>query len=174
MKYVRCTVRDSRIRSEMSWGSTHIHCTQRLNHKDISMLCFWTPLAVIKDEIMWRIKMAVSKCPCLTLSRVNVMLDAKIPLVLTHQRIVPSTLLAPATNIRTYKATKPQRYICSNHWHMSYFFNNIWPNRKLSNKNKNKTKQKQEKKYIKKIIKIALSLGYPSSYFYDKRCNMLL
>ena len=39
-----------------------------------------------------------------------------------HQRIVPSTLLAPATNIRTYKATRAQIYICSNHWHMSYFF----------------------------------------------------
>ena len=55
---------------------------------------------------MRRIKMAVSKCPCLTLSRVNVMLDAKISLVPTHQLIVPSTLLAPATDIRTYKATK--------------------------------------------------------------------
>ena len=29
--------------------------------------------------------------------------------------------------------------------------------------------QKQEQK-----IKIALSLGYPSYYFYNKRCNMLL
>ena len=37
-------------------------------------------------------------------------------------------------------------------------------------KNKNKTKQKPKKKEIK----IALSLGYPSSYFYNKRCNMLL
>ena len=52
--------------------------------------------------------MAVSKCPCLTLSRVNVMLDAKISLVPTHQLTVPSTLLPPATNIRTHKATKPQ------------------------------------------------------------------
>ena len=25
-----------------------------------------------------------------------------------------------------------------------------------------------------KKIKIALSLGYPNSYFYNKRCNMLL
>ena len=25
----------------------------------------------------------------------------------------------------------------------------------------------------KKKIKIALSVGYPSSYFYNKRCNML-
>ena len=50
--------------------------------------------------------MAVSKFPCLTLSRVNVMLDAKISLVPTHQLIVPSTLLAPATEIRTRKDTK--------------------------------------------------------------------
>ena len=48
--------------------------------------------------------MAVSKCPCLTLS--NVMLDAKISLVPTHQLIVPSTILALETKIRTYKATK--------------------------------------------------------------------
>ena len=33
-------------------------------------------------------------------------LDAKISLVPTHQLIVPSTFLAPATDIRTYKATK--------------------------------------------------------------------
>ena len=37
-----------------------------------------------------------------------------------HQLIVPSTLLALATNIPTYKDTKPQRYIRSHHWHMSY------------------------------------------------------
>ena len=56
---VRSIVRVSRIRSEISWSSTHTkiwtmqqlhHCTQRLNHKDISMLCFLTPLAVIKEE----------------------------------------------------------------------------------------------------------------------------
>ena len=37
-------------------------------------------------------------------------------------------------------------------------------------KTKTKTKQKPERKNIK----IALSLGYPSSYFYNKRYNMLL
>ena len=31
-------------------------------------------------------------------------------------------------------------------------------------------KKKKEKK--RKEIKIALSLGYPNSYFYNKRCNM--
>ena len=39
-------------------------------------------------------------------------LDAKILLVPRHQLIVPSPLLAPATDIRTYKATMPIR---SNH-----------------------------------------------------------
>ena len=38
----------------------------------------------------------------------------------------------------------------------------------LKREKKNKTKQNNKK------IKIALSLGYPSSYFYNKRCNMLL
>ena len=33
------------------------------------------------------------------------------------------------------------------------------------------TKQNKSKK---KKIKIALSLGYPNSYFYNKRCNVLL
>ena len=33
-----------------------------------------------------------------------------------------------------------------------------------------KKKKKKEKK--RKEIKIALSLGYPNSYFYNKRCNM--
>ena len=38
---------------------------------------------------------------------------------------------------------------------------------------KDKTKTKQNK-IQKNKFKIALSLGYPSSYFYNKRCNMLL
>ena len=42
-------------------------------------------------------------------------------------------------------------------------------------KKKQKQKQKQNKtKAKKKNFKIAVSLGYPSSYFYNKRCNMLL
>ena len=51
----------------------------------------------------------------------------------------------------------------------------IYKKRKTKNKKqkakktKTKTKQKPEKN-----IKIALSLGYPSSYFYNKRYNMLL
>ena len=44
---------------------------------------------------------------------------------------------------------------------------------KKNKETKNKTKTKQKKKK-EKGIKIALSLGYPSSYFYNKRCNMLL
>ena len=38
------------------------------------------------------------------------MLDAKISLVPKHQLIVPSTLLAPATEIRTHKPTKTQKH----------------------------------------------------------------
>ena len=45
-------------------------------------------------------------------------LGAKISFVPKHQLIVPSTLLAPATHIRTDKATKSQRYIRSHHWHI--------------------------------------------------------
>ena len=55
--------------------------------------------------------MAVSKYPCLTLSRVNVMLEAN--LVPTPQLIVPSTFLVPATEIPTHKATNIQ--LRSNH-----------------------------------------------------------
>ena len=65
------------------------------------------------------------KCLCLTLSRVNVTLDAKISLVPTHQLIVPSTLLAPATHIRSHKVTKPRRFIRSNHWHIWAILNNV-------------------------------------------------
>ena len=43
----------------------------------------------------------------------------------------------------------------------------------LLKRKKTKTKTKQNKSQKKKI-KIALSLGYPSSCFYNKRCNMLL
>ena len=68
-------------------------------------------LAIVMHENMKlgdNTKMTASKCPCLTLSRANVMLDAKILLVPTHQLIVPSTLLqlASATEIRTHKATE--------------------------------------------------------------------
>ena len=37
-----------------------------------------------------------------------------------------------------------------------------------------KKKEEEEKKRKEKKIKIALSLGCPNSYFYNKRCNMLL
>ena len=64
MKYVRCTVRDSRIRSEMSWSSTHMYeNTGTLKPSCITVLsvlimkifkCYATetPLAVIKVENM--------------------------------------------------------------------------------------------------------------------------
>ena len=51
-------------------------------------------------------------CPSLTLTRVNVMLDAKISLVPMHQLIVPSTLLTLATqnnpNTQSHKDTYTQ------------------------------------------------------------------
>ena len=53
------------------------------------------------EESIWQSQSALvwpSTMPCL--------IDAKISLVPKHQLIVPSTLLAPATNFRTYKATK--------------------------------------------------------------------
>ena len=102
-KYVRCTVRDSRIRSEMSWSSIHTkiwttkqlhHCTQR-----------WI-MKIFNVMLRNRIKIAVSKWPCSTFS--NAMLNRsqlKISLVPKHQLIIPSTLFALATNIRRYKAT---------------------------------------------------------------------
>ena len=47
--------------------------------------------------------------------------------------------------------------------------------KKKQNKTKQKKKEKKKRKERKrKEIKIALSLGYPNSYFYNKRCNMLL
>ena len=62
-------------------------------------------------DIFWNCpitKMAVSiKCPRLTFSAAMSCLDVKISLVPKHKLIVPSTLLAPATHIRTDKATKP-------------------------------------------------------------------
>ena len=37
-----------------------------------------------------------------------------------------------------------------------------------------KKRKMKEKENKMKEIKVALSLGYPNSYFYNKRCNMLL
>ena len=54
--------------------------------------------------------MAVSKCPYFIFSAAMSCLDAKISLVPKHLLIVPPTLLAPATHIRTDKATKPQNH----------------------------------------------------------------
>ena len=85
----------------MSWSSTRVPtqiwtlkqlhcCTQCLNHKDIYMLCFYTPLAVKKDEKLRITKMVVSKCPCLTFS--NVIIRCQNLIGSSHQLIVPSTL----------------------------------------------------------------------------------
>ena len=50
------------------------------------------------------------KVPLFDLYQCHDKVDAKISLVPKHQLIVPSTLLALATNILTYKVTKIQRY----------------------------------------------------------------
>ena len=50
--------------------------------------------------------MVVSKCTGLTFGTAMSFLNAKISLVPKHQLVVPPTLLAPATHIRTDKATK--------------------------------------------------------------------
>ena len=50
--------------------------------------------------------MAVSKCPCLTLSAAMSCLDCEISFVPSHQLMVLSTLLAPAKHIPTDKVTK--------------------------------------------------------------------
>ena len=39
---------------------------------------------------------------------------------------------------------------------------------------KKKKRRKTERKKKRKEVKIALSLFYPNSYFYNKICNMLL
>ena len=106
---------------QMFWCSTHTkiwtrqqlyHCTQRLNHEDISMLCLLTPLAVIKDVKIVKNQDVMSMS--LTVGCQNLIGSYTS----THSSF---TLLAPATNIRTYKSTKIHtRHIRSNHWHMSY------------------------------------------------------
>ena len=40
-------------------------------------------------------------------------------------------------------------------------------------RNKKREKKRKRKERKRKEIKIALILGYPNSYFYNKRCNML-
>ena len=54
------------------------------------------------------------------------------------------------------------------------FTNTAWGWIIKKEKQKQKQKQNKTKAKKKKTFKIALSLGYPSSYFYNKRCNMLL
>ena len=44
----------------------------------------------------------------------------------------------------------------------------------LKKKKRKKHTQKRKQNKKTKETKIAFSLGYPNSYFYNKRCNMLL
>ena len=46
-------------------------------------------------------------------------------------------------------------------------------NRTKQNQKKKKREEKRKERK-RKEMNIALSLGYPNSYFYNKRCNMLL
>ena len=53
-------------------------------------------------------------------------------------------------------------------------FTNVEIGLSIKTKKTKKQKHKQNESQKKKKFKIALSLGYPSSYFYNKRYNMLL
>ena len=63
--------------------------------------------------------MAVSKCPCLTFS--NAMFNRCQDLIGSYAS-THSTFNLIGSCKRTSEDTKPQRYIRSHHWHMSYFF----------------------------------------------------
>ena len=75
-----------------------------------------------RRESCEKTKLAVSKCPCLTFSAAMSCLDAKISLVPQHQLIVPLTLLAPATHVRTDKANNPQSHKDTHVNFLSRFF----------------------------------------------------
>ena len=75
-----------------------------------------------RRESCEKTKLAVSKCPCLTFSAAMSCLDAKIALVPQHQLIVPLTLLAPATHVRTDKANNPQSHKDTHVNFLSRFF----------------------------------------------------
>ena len=72
------------------------------------MLCFLTPLAVIKDETIVNNQDSSLKVPLLDLKPSECLLDAKTSLVRIHQLIVPSPywLLQQKS-----EHAKPQRYI---------------------------------------------------------------
>ena len=65
---------------------------------------------MIKDEKIVKDQDGGLKVPLFDLYKCHVKIDAKVSLVPKHQLIVPSTLLALATNIPTYKATKIQSH----------------------------------------------------------------
>ena len=126
MKYVRCTVRVAEL------GQKCLQAAPTLKYEPLNSC-----ITVLSDGIMKIFKCYASKrrnkrrknceetrwrsqsAPVWPLAKSR--LDAKISLVPKHQLTVPSTLLAPATQP---KKTKPQRYIRSDHWHTSNFFQN--------------------------------------------------
>ena len=68
-----------------------------------------TPVAVMKDKKIVKNQDGGLKVPLFDLYQCHVYVDAKISLVPEYRLIVPSTLLALATKIRTNKDTKLQR-----------------------------------------------------------------
>ena len=98
---------------QMFWCSTHTkiwtrqqlyHCTQRLNHEDISMLCLLTPLAVIKDVKIVKNQDAMSMSMSLTVRCQNLIGSYTS----THSSF---NLIGPRKKISEH--TNPQRYVPS-------------------------------------------------------------
>ena len=73
------------------------------------MLCFRTPLAVIKDGKIVKNQNSSLKVPLLTFSEAMSCLDAKLSLAPSNQLIVPSTSLAPGTH-PCIQTGKPQTH----------------------------------------------------------------
>ena len=75
-----------------------------------------------RRQKLWSTKMVVSKCPCLTFGAAMSCLDA-----ISHWFLaINSEYLQPywplqhtSKQTKTDKATKPQRYISLDHWHIS-------------------------------------------------------
>ena len=111
------------------------------------------------------------KVPLFDLWGGNVMFRCHISLVPSNQLIVPSTLLAPTTHIQTdknrqsHKATKPQRYISLDHWHISSMTEKelYWEDQNMRRHTFMITK-----KIGIRIICCAFHLVFSKGYFYSR------
>ena len=76
------------------------------------------------EESRWRSQSALVRP--LAMSYLNRCQDLIGSLASTHStfNLIGSCNKHSNVNIQRYKDAKPQRYICSHHWHMSYFFQN--------------------------------------------------